>query len=77
MNFKKNKHDVMVNVKQELKAKLMGVSKVRAITIDWLNIDSILLDPAIPEIFYVIHDLGASLIKILCMQKMILKFALF
>ena len=33
--------------------------------IRFIGVDSTLLDPAVPEIFYFKHDVGASLIKIL------------
>ena len=39
----------------------MQVSKVKTIVLDLIGVDSILLDPAVPEIK---HDLGASLIII-------------
>ena len=42
----------------------MGVSKVMATALDYIGIDFILLDPAVPEILYFKHDLGASLIII-------------
>ena len=43
----------------------MGVSKVRAVILDKIGVDSILLDPAVPEIFYFKHHVGASPIIIL------------
>ena len=47
-----------------LKAKSMGLSKVRAIVLDLIGVDSILFDQAVSEIFYFKDDVGASLIKI-------------
>ena len=47
-------------LKRGLKAKSMRVSKVRAIVLDYIGINSIALDPAIPEIFYFKHDVRAS-----------------
>ena len=42
--------------------KLMGGSKDRSMAQDWIGVDSILLDPAIPEIlvFCFKHDAGAA-----------------
>ena len=38
----------------------MGVSKVKRIVLDWIGVDSILFDSAVPEIFYFQHYVGAS-----------------
>ena len=42
--------------KRRKKAKPMEISKVKAIKLDEIDVDSILPDPAIPEIFYFKHD---------------------
>ena len=42
----------------------MGLTKVRPILLNCLGVDFILLDPAVPEIFYFKHDVGTSLIII-------------
>ena len=42
----------------------MGVAKVRAIILDLIGVDSILLDPAIPEVLYFKHDSFVSQIII-------------
>ena len=34
----------------------MEVSKGKVVVLDQIDIDSILLDPAVPEIFYFKHD---------------------
>ena len=44
------------------KAKSKGIFKVRAIVLNYIGVGSILLDPAVPEIFYFKHDIAASLI---------------
>ena len=49
---------------EDLKRKINGVPKVRAIVLDHIGVDCILLDPAIREIFYFKHHAGASLLKI-------------
>ena len=46
--------------KLRLKAKSTGASKVRPIAYDYISVDSILFDPSVQEIFYFIHDVGAS-----------------
>ena len=38
----------------------MAVSKVTAIVLNKIGVDSILLDPAVSEIFYFKHDAEAS-----------------
>ena len=38
----------------------MGVSKVRPVVLDYINVDSILFDPAVAEIFCFKHDVGDS-----------------
>ena len=35
-----------------LKAKSIGISKVRAIVLDWISVDSILFDRVVAEIFF-------------------------
>ena len=50
----------MATLKRGLKTKSMGVSKVTPIAQDWIKVDSILLDPAVPEIFHFKHDVDAS-----------------
>ena len=50
----------MQGLKQQSKAKSMGVSKVRSIISDEIGVDSILFDPSIAEIFYFKHEVGAS-----------------
>ena len=47
-------------VKRVLKAKLIGVSKVRAIKLDKISVDTIFFDQAVLEIYYFNHDVGAS-----------------
>ena len=42
----------------------MGVSKVMAIVLHKIGVDSIYLDPAVPEIFHFKHRVGVSLIVI-------------
>ena len=53
---------VFETLKRGLKAKSMGVFKVwrSRIVLDYIGVDSILFDPAVPEIFYIKHDVGAS-----------------
>ena len=43
----------------------MGVYKVIQIVLNYIGVGSILPDPAILEIFYFKHDVGASIITIL------------
>ena len=43
----------------------MGVVKLSAIALDYTGIDSILLDPVIPEMSCFKHDEGASLTQII------------
>ena len=50
----------MNQLKRGLKAKSMGVFKVRPIAYDQIGVDSILFNPAVPEIFYFKHDVRAS-----------------
>ena len=50
--------------KRRLKAKLMGVFKVRTIALDYFGVDSILFDLAVPEIFYFKQYVKASLVVI-------------
>ena len=38
----------------------MEISKVRPIVLGWIGVNSILLGPAVSEIFYFKHDVGAS-----------------
>ena len=38
----------------------MGISKVEPIILDQINVDSILFDPSVAEIFYFKHDVGDS-----------------
>ena len=52
-------------VKKGLKAKSMEVSEVRPIVLKKIGVDSILLDQAVPEIFYFEHDVGVSPIVLL------------
>ena len=47
--------------RRELNAKSMGLSEVRAIVLDQIDVDSILLDPAVSEPFYLKHDVVVSL----------------
>ena len=47
-------------LKQRLKAKSMGVSKVRPIAQNYIGVDFILFDSAVSEIFCFKHDVGAS-----------------
>ena len=47
-----------------MKAASIRVFKARAIVLDYIGVDSILLDPAFSEIFYFKHHIGASLITI-------------
>ena len=42
----------------------MGVSKVSAIALEEIGVDSILFDPSVPEMFYFKCGVGASLIII-------------
>ena len=42
----------------------MAVFKVRSIANDYIGVDAILFDPAVPEIFYFKHDVGASIVII-------------
>ena len=50
----------MKKLKRGLKAKLMGVSKVRPIALDEISVDCILFDPSVAEIFYFKYDVGDS-----------------
>ena len=43
-----------------LKEKTNGMSRVREILLDYVGVDSLFLGPAVPEIFYFKHDVGAS-----------------
>ena len=40
----------------------MEVFEVWTIVINLIGVDSMILDPAVPKIFYFKHDVGASLI---------------
>ena len=51
-------------LKRVLKTKSVGLSKVRIITLDYIGIDSIRLNPVIPKIFYFKHHAGVFLIII-------------
>ena len=51
---------VALFLKQELKATLMGVSKVRRTVSDKISLDSILFDPSVAKICHFKHDVGAS-----------------
>ena len=42
----------------------MGLSDCSAVVLDQVDVDSIFLDPAVPDIFYIKHHVGASLIII-------------
>ena len=46
--------------KRRLKAKSMGIFKVKRIVFDVFGVDFIHIDPAVPEISYFKHDVGAS-----------------
>ena len=55
-------------LKKELKAKSIRASKVSAIVLQYIGVDSIHIDPAVPAIFYFKHHVGAYLIKIFYLQ---------
>ena len=55
---------ITVKLKRGLNSKSIGLFKVTAITLDWIGVDSILLDPAVLKIFYFKHDVGASIFLI-------------
>ena len=54
----------MVPLKRGLKAKSMGAFKVKRIVLDWIGVDFILSDQAVPEIFHFKHDVDASIVII-------------
>ena len=59
-NLKKIKTLFFSDNLNEDEGKINGVSKIRAVILDWIN--SIFLDPAVPEILYIKHLVGVSII---------------
>ena len=50
------------DLQRDVKAKSMGVSKVRVIALDSIDVDFMLVGPATLEIFCSKHDVGTLLI---------------
>ena len=65
MNSRTSRDISLFATKRRLKAKATRVFKIRPIVLNYIGVDSILLDPAVPQIFYFKHDVGASIIIIL------------
>ena len=70
-----SKWSFLAQLKEGLNAKSKGVSKVRAIVLDQIGVDSIYLGPAVTVIFDFEHDVGATLIIILIDNPMLMTSA--
>ena len=60
MNIAEQFYPQNLCVKRGIKAKSMGLSKVKLIVEDLIGVDSIVFDPSVAKIFYFKHDFGAT-----------------